>query len=267
MKAAAITMVYNENRNLPLWLEYYGGSLGFENLFILDHGSTDGSVFPGLCNHIKLPRTAFDDNVRARSVSGLHRALLEYFDVVIYTDCDEFIVPRPNKFTSLMNFLVGRSEAVTRCIGINVIQHAMNLPPLDRSRSVLRQRPYACASHWQAKPLISCVPIDWHAGFHNCAQPSILNYDLWMFHLKYADLGSALQKLSVTRSIAWSDAALAAGQGLSQRLTDEEILSRIKATQDDITDESLDDLPFARMFEENSSSNLRRIPEEFLDAI
>lgn len=266
-RAAIITMVYNEKRNLPLWYRYYGAQLGYENLYVIDHGSTDGSVDAKICNQIRLPRTPYDENVRAEMVSDFHRGLLRYFDVVIYTDCDEFIVPRPSKFGNLMDFLRNRSEETTRCIGINVVQHSMTEPPLDLGMSVLRQRPYGAAIHWEAKPLIASIPIRWHAGFHNCDQRSILNSDAWLFHMKYADVSSNLERLATTRSIEWSEQALTTRQSASHRVADEEMLRTIKEMQNSITEDSLDDLDFGTVFSSRGASNVRRIPQEFLDSL
>jgi len=265
-RAAAITMVYNERDNLPLWCKYYGRQLGPENLYVIDHGSTDGSVDSRLCNHIRIPRTAFDDNTRGEMVSYFHRSLLKYFDVVMYTDCDEFIVARPSKFASLREFLEKRVETTTRCIGINVWQHAMDVPPLDMTKPILRQRPYGSASHWLAKPLIASVPNMWTPGFHNSDQHSVLNGDAWLFHLKHADLSTGLQKLERTRSLEWSAEALARNQGDHHRWQDDDLRRMFALAQRGRTEDSLDGVDFTHMFRHRGSGNLRRIPEEFLDA-
>src|ERR1700730_13677411 len=44
MKAAALTFVFNESVNLPLWIKYYGSNFGEKNLFVVDRESTDGST-------------------------------------------------------------------------------------------------------------------------------------------------------------------------------------------------------------------------------
>jgi len=38
-----MTMVFNERIFLPIWLAHYGVQFGYENLFIIDDGSNDGS--------------------------------------------------------------------------------------------------------------------------------------------------------------------------------------------------------------------------------
>src|SRR5438128_2474590 len=142
MSTAAITMVYNEAYFLPIWLRYYSSQLGWQNLYVVDHGSTDGSIEAGSCNLIRIPRSDFDDAVRAKMISRLHASLLSYFDTVIYTDVDEFIVPRPSKYDGLADYCQKKPHAVSRCVGIDVFQHNTSLPELDLAKPILPQRPY-----------------------------------------------------------------------------------------------------------------------------
>ena len=92
MRVAVCTMSYNEDITLPIWMKYYGGLFGRQNLFVIDHGSTDGSTegVPGI-NLIKLPRTPFSDLKRSKMVSDLCENLLNFYDYFIYTDTDEFL--------------------------------------------------------------------------------------------------------------------------------------------------------------------------------
>ena len=66
----------------------------------IDDGSTDDV---GLAGRLTIPRMLFDDGQRAEFVSDLQRDLLRYFDVVIYTDCDELLVP-DQAFRSLREY-------------------------------------------------------------------------------------------------------------------------------------------------------------------
>ena len=70
MKIAALTYVYNENVNLPIWRRYYGTNFGEENLFVVDRESDDGSTVDlGAANRIRVPRVAFDDRRRRKPVN------------------------------------------------------------------------------------------------------------------------------------------------------------------------------------------------------
>jgi len=110
MATAVITFVYNEAVNLPIWQKYYGRIFGGENLFIIDHGSSDGSTgLVGRANKILLPRTELDEHKRCVYMADFHKALLNYFDTVIYTDCDEILVPDLSEYQNLADY-VDRSD-------------------------------------------------------------------------------------------------------------------------------------------------------------
>ena len=105
MKVAAVTMVFNEKGNLPIWSKYYGGQLTPSHCYVIDHGSTDGST-QGLTelSRILLPRSPQDDVKRALFVSRLVNSLLGYYDYVLYSDCDEILVPDPRKFSGIVDY-------------------------------------------------------------------------------------------------------------------------------------------------------------------
>src|SRR4051812_30521331 len=107
MRVAAFTMVYNESSKLPIWTKYYGATLGPENCFIVDHGSTDGSTSKlgdAGFNVIKLPRSPQDNDKRTAFLGEVVSAFVRYFDYALYTDCDEIIVPDPRKFGGLKDY-------------------------------------------------------------------------------------------------------------------------------------------------------------------
>ena len=65
MKIAVVTMVFNEREFLPIWLRHYGPQVGYENLFVIDDGSTDGSTNNEcIINLIKKPHGVFDEEDR-----------------------------------------------------------------------------------------------------------------------------------------------------------------------------------------------------------
>jgi hypothetical protein len=114
MHVAVVTMVYNEGVNLPIWVRHYKAHCPGATLFVIDHGSDDGSTH-GLpeVNLIPFPRTPFDDQTRAEIVTDFQHALLRLYDVVIYTDCDEMLVADPRIHASLGSFLASvESDAI-----------------------------------------------------------------------------------------------------------------------------------------------------------
>jgi hypothetical protein len=258
-RAAAVTMVYNESYFLPLWFQHYGAQLGYENLYVIDHGSTDDSVNVEYCNRIRIPRDEFDDETRAAMISTFHKTLLHQFDVVIYTDCDEFIVPRPSKFSSLTDYLKRRPSKAVRCVGINVVQDMTEAPALDLKLPILKQRPYGFATHWYFKPLISSIPIKWEAGFHYCDVEAPVDPDVWLFHLKLADEQKVIQRDELMRTIAWTKGRQS-NVPTSERTR--EFLERLRNGRDnDFFERSID---FQSFFDTSSSGPLARIPSDFI---
>jgi FkbM family methyltransferase len=248
-RAAAITMVYNESYFLPIWLRHYGAHLGLDNLFVVDHGSDDGSITSDVKNRIRIPRDVFDDNVRRQMITNLHSALLYYFDVVIYTDCDELLVPRPSKYATMLDYLKQTRAATIRSVGINVMPHERGMPPLDLTKPLLLQRPYGFPTHWYFKPLVSAEPIRWVPGFHDAEEQSMFDPDLWLFHLKFAN--DQIIESYRSDNAENQPAELTYASGLKLRVSNQDLIN----------------LPLDRYFPDRLNGELGRIPDEFLHAV
>lgn len=225
MKIAAITMVYNEARAIRRWVDYYSRQVGAENCYIVDHGSDDGSTTGlGAINVVRIPRSPQDNQKRADSISHFANSLLCWYDYVLYVDCDEFLVPDPRKYQGLWHYCeTARPDYVTS-IGINVIHAIETEAELAPDKPVLSQRAFGMFVSAMAKPNLTSVPVLWSPGFHFRDKPAVFG-DLFLIHLKYADISDGLARLRITREMAWqSDTA-----GAHQRVVDEEWLKRVKA--------------------------------------
>src|SRR5581483_1471923 len=121
MKIAAVTMVYNEAHFLPRWIRHYAAQVGAGNCTVIDHGSDDGctDALPGV-NLLRIPRSPTDEVERARFLSGFCASLLSWYDWVIYTDVDEFLVADPDHFASLPDLLAASAHPVITSIGFNL---------------------------------------------------------------------------------------------------------------------------------------------------
>ena len=218
MNIIAVTMVFNEAVFLPLWVAYYGRELGVSNLLVVDHGSDDGST-QGLPTQVmRLPRTALDEDGRAAFVSSLQAALLGYYDAVVFTDTDEFLVPDPDAFGGLKACIEARCDTFMAGIGINLL-HVQGLePPLDLARPPLEQRRWVRFQSEYCKPAISRVPLHWRPGFHRCDRPLIVERSLYLFHLKAMDHTLAHRERQKQNAIRMTDSALAQGQNAQYRL-------------------------------------------------
>jgi hypothetical protein len=225
MNIAIATMVYNERINLPIWLRYYREAVPSAALFVIDHSSDDGSTeqLPGV-NRVTLPRKELDEWSRTRLVNHLQAALLQFYDLFVYTDCDELIVPDPANYPSLEAHLVDQRYDYASPVGLTLMHLIDREAPIDLAKPLLAQRRYCQFQSRMCKPLITRVPLKWEPGFHACDKPIHVDPGLYMFHTKTIDQGLALDRLRVTRGLTWSQEAIDASHGQHQRYDDERFL-------------------------------------------
>lgn len=226
MRIAAFTMVYNEPFFLRLWAAHYGREVGAENLYCLDHGSTDGSTAGVVANTIRLPRGEFAEVPRARCVSHFQASLLAYYDAVIFSDADELLVADPARHPGLASLIAASRQPTLRAIGCDIVQVTGTEGPLDPTRPVLAQRGFARFNPRYCKPLISRVPLDWRPGFHHCPQPAAIDPDLYLLHLKYADVALFEATQAKRQSVTWAEEAVASRHGGHWRVAPRGIVAR-----------------------------------------
>jgi len=209
MRTAVITFTYNEAVNLPIWLRHYGGNFGEENLFVADRGSDDGSLQSiGGANLLRLPRNEFDEFEKTNFISNFHRSLLNFYDTVIITDCDELLVPDPQKFASLRDYVESSTFDYANCVGLEVV-HIINAEmPLDLTQPILSQRQFVNFRSVGCKNLVSRVPTMWLPGFHSCNHPPRIDPDLYMIHTKLMDYSIAMRRQKINLGTVWSQRSL-----------------------------------------------------------
>lgn len=199
---AVITMVRDEAEMLPRWLAHYGGQLGMANLIVLDDNSTDGSTDDLGCTCYRLPPAPWKagwGSTRRRLVNGMAAGLLACNDAVIYTDVDEFLVPDPDRYAGLPDYLRAHSERdVLAPLAVEVVQNPRLEAPLDPALGVLRQRRFVKCAPAMCKPVLKRTNAKWRSGFHASTSPFEIDPFLWLFHLKFAD-EQLLRKSSTKR--------------------------------------------------------------------
>ena len=224
MRIACFTMVHNEAVFLPIWARYYAGALGAENLTVLDHGSNDGSLscLPPGVGVVTLPRADFDEHPRTAAVNAFKTTLQQYYDVVIYTDCDELIVPDPAVYPGGLRQYCETCPPLVAPVGLNLFHALDREGPIDFDRPILRQRRFCRFVSTMCKPLITKQPVTWSPGFHFADQPCQIARNVYLFHIKTMDRELALTRLAYTRSMSWSELNVTRGLGRHQRFSDEE---------------------------------------------
>ena len=165
MSRALLTMVYNERIFLPIWLRYYSRFFAPEDIYVIDHATTDGSTDAGGFVRIPVEHPSDDDYWRVEVVEREQRELLDRYDVVLATDVDEIVAPDP-RVATLGDYIDEFDREFVNCVGYELLHMKRSEPPFDPSLRVLEQR-----SHWfrnpgYDKPLLAKVPISWGPGFH-----------------------------------------------------------------------------------------------------
>jgi len=190
LRIAAITFCRDEGRMLPLWVKYYGGQFGEDNLYVVDDNSEDGSTDDLPCDVLHIPpiRGGKFNTTRMAMVGNLGRSLLELYDVVMFCDTDEFIVPDPDRYAGLAEYVAAQSGLnAVGSLGFNVVHNVGSEPPLDLTQPLIGQRRLAKFLPLMCKPAIKWVPEHWSAGTHGVRTPYAVDPDLWMFHMKFGD--------------------------------------------------------------------------------
>ncbi|GAN89133.1 hypothetical protein Gbfr_003_068 [Gluconobacter frateurii M-2] len=227
---AVVTMVYNEPEHLLAWRRHYGAQVGEQACYVIDHGSTDGSTdLLGQINRIRIPRSPQDDERRTRAVGKFCDSLLEWYESVIYVDVDELLLADPALFPSLTHFAQANIRPVVTATGLDVIHRPASEAALDYTRLVSFQRQHVRFSSAMCKPVLIRTSVTWAPGFHCCAEMAPeMGAPLFLFHLRYADLPSGLNRLERTRTQPWCSNDV----GQHQRLANQDWENMLRSMAD-----------------------------------
>ncbi|WP_156361554.1 glycosyltransferase family 2 protein [Sphingomonas sp. Leaf67] len=203
---AIITMVYNEAEKLPIWLRHYARQVGLAHCYVIDHGSDDGSTEAlGGASRIALPRSPQDNDQRLALVADLTRGLLRYYRRVAYVDADELLLADPAGYRDLNDYAERMTADAVTSIGLEIV-HGTGEPPLESTRGVGGQRGSVIFSSSMCKTNMIGRGVNWAPGWHaHDAAPRF--DDLYLFHLRHADLDQALRRLAITRAMPWASEA------------------------------------------------------------
>lgn len=195
-RIAAVTMARNDDFYLRKWVEYYGGQLGKENLYIYLDGLDQ--VVGDFCEgtHAKAvekigTQLVAAEKGRLRFLSEKAAALLSGgYDLVIGVDADEFIIVDPGLGLSLAEYLssLDIKDSVS-ALGLDFGQKLGEEEDISEDRPFLQQRHYAQIGTRYTKPSIIAKPVTWGSGFHRIKGHNFhIAKDLYLFHFGYFDL-------------------------------------------------------------------------------
>ena len=99
------TFVRNEIIRLPIWLNHYRQFSSDDDIYIIDQNTTDGSTQNLKCNVIYEPHEGIFDHQWLRQMLTRNlQKLLQYYHIVILTECDLLMVTHNNE--KLDNYLI-----------------------------------------------------------------------------------------------------------------------------------------------------------------
>jgi hypothetical protein len=226
---AIITMVYDDDIYLEIWLKYWEQFVPRSNLYVLIHDQYEKyeDICKG-CNTIRVHRPAPHsdfENARWRMLSDLASSLTHYFEKVIYTDVDEIIALDPEAGDDPVAYILNNNDPVLTPFGVELIHLPEQEPkPLSLNQTVLSQRQYFSVWMAYAKPAIISKPVRWSTGGHFVDQESTtLDPKLVLFHLRLFDQPISLQRMRERRKMVTDPATgeLIEGLGASSWRNDE----------------------------------------------
>lgn len=182
-----LVFTYTDRENspfLPLWISHYSKIIN-SKLVIL-YRSVKPNIANDQLNKVELVDVNYFFNKNNNTewippndlfISYQHKFLLAY-DVVIYSDNDEFIVH--NNINELLNKDFDQCLVTT---GIEIVQNLQCEGTFNFQKKINNQRNFMVKSVWYNKPLIINKKIDWVAGKHNFNKYDNYVDNLYLIHL------------------------------------------------------------------------------------
>jgi len=224
LKIATFTVTRNEKTYLPIWVKNSLRNFSPEDIYILDHQSSDGSTEFAASLGCNVETIYPPENPGApwfvQRIKEKQRELLENYDWVLFAETDEFILPRKGKtFHDIVNEVEGTPYDTLRCCGVDIVQDYKIEPNLSfapgedllekRSRCVMYYPPGNLRIKSEktrmtySKPNLSRAPTDWSLGFHwvkSGADRIMMREDLFLVHCHFLDVREADRRHSMRNS-------------------------------------------------------------------
>lgn len=189
-KAAVFTTVKNENVFLPIWLRHYQTYFDSQDIYVLDHHSTDGST-SDLPVNVRSVSNEFvnDHDWLATIAQNFQRELLERYECVIFAEGDELIYSIDRPLNEKLDEFLASDDLYITLNGYSVHQRLETESPLQPGDKIFEKRSYWYKDKAEEKTLITKIPLAWKWGFHELKDLP-LNYhkDYFLAHLHRFDL-------------------------------------------------------------------------------
>lgn len=214
MKIAFITMVWRDYWLLERWIAHNARLVPLRHLYVVNHGG-DPEVdrIAAGCNVIHLPRDEVTIDLTERRwacLSAQTNSLLAFYDRVICTDVDEFLVYLGDK-TDLAAHLAAKPVAHDALAPIG-----LNLMPIEGEDAtpdapLLARWPHALLSAKYTKPCIAAQRVQYTTGGHGLRRGAFeIDSEVALLHLHYVTPDYAERMAARAQIVADSRASNAA---------------------------------------------------------
>lgn len=202
MNIAFVTMVWRDYWLLERWIAHNARIVPKSSLYVINHGNDPEISRRAVgCNVIAVPRDDLPLDLTRRRwdlLGGLTNGLLAFYDCVVCTDVDEFLICAQD--VSLPDYLAhvaGGDEAISP-VGLNLIPR----PEDVGDGAILERHPNAMLSAKYTKPCIVRAPVKYTVGGHGLrggagfrVDPNILLCHLHYVTPDYAERMAARQEI------------------------------------------------------------------------
>lgn len=214
-------MARNEALFLPIWWRYYSQFFKPEDIYILDHESTDGSTSgPGF---VRVPvwHPVVDWGWHRDTIQEMQHQLIKRYDLVLCTDVDEIVAPDPRSGT-LGDYMDRFEGDFVNCRGYEILHLKETEPALDSYRSILNQRFHWYFNPAYSKPLLAKEAMYWHGGLHSRVDGQTReDSSLFLLHLHRMDFDSCLARHKERIARPWNQRDVDENWGYQNRITEE----------------------------------------------
>lgn len=218
-ECAVFTIVKNESYFLPIWLKHFKKFFNNEDIYILDHQSSDGSTKNLDVNTFLITNDlTFDHQWLTNQVEIMQEKLLEEYQCVLFCEVDELIYTVNEDFNNFIKlFLLDPTSNFVTVRSHELIQDLDNELPITEEDLIFENRNKWF--HWKMydKTLLSKIPLKWVWGFHDTiGYKKDFKYELFLVHLHRFDFELMLKRH--TERSKWKHKNDGGGQ---QNLTDD----------------------------------------------
>lgn len=195
-RCAVFTTVKNENIFLPIWLRHYQQYFSNEDIYVLDHHSTDGST-KDLPVNVRLVSNDYvnDHQWLAVIAQDFQKELLKEYKCVVFAESDEIIYSVEKPLNQTLDEFIDDDYLYVTCNGHSVIQDIENETALASGDSIFEKRNFWYKDYAEDKTLITKIPLEWNWGFHSLkGRTNNPHSDLYIAHLHRFDFETMVKR-------------------------------------------------------------------------